>query len=61
MTIVWLSRYAEEIPGLPAEGWQAAVACSTLFAFALLLAWPVILLAWLARPDVRQETAGWPP
>jgi len=59
--LVWLSRHAEEIPGLPAEGWQGTATCGALFALALLLAWPVVLLVWLARPDVRQETAGWPP
>lgn len=59
--LMWLARYAGEIPGVPAEGWQGTAGCSVVFAFALLLVWPVVLLVWLSRPGVRRETAGWPP
>jgi hypothetical protein len=59
--LVWLSRYAGEIPGVPAGDWQGTATCGLVFGVALLLVWPVFLLVWLARSDVREETAGWPP
>lgn len=57
----WLSDHVEEITGLSAEGWQGTATLGVLIAAALLLVWPAILLIWLARTDVRQEIAGWPP
>jgi len=59
--LVWLSRYAGEIPGVPAEGWQGTATFGVVLGVALLLVWPVFLLAWLSRPGVRRETAGWLP
>lgn len=59
--LTWFSRYGGEIPGVPATGWQGTAACAVVFGLALLLAWPVVLLGWLARADVRRETAGWAP
>lgn len=58
---VWLARHAGEIPGIPAEGWQGFATCGMIVALAVLLAWPVFLLVWLAKPEVREQVAGWPP
>jgi hypothetical protein len=57
---VWLlSRYAGEIPGTSIVSGQTAAALGIGFALLLLLAFPVFLLVWLARPDVRTEYASW--
>ena len=40
-------------------GWQAATALGIGFALVLLLAFPVFLLVWLARPEVRAEYSSW--
>lgn len=58
--VVWFSHHAGEIPGLPAQGWQSAATCGVALALVLLLAWPVCLLVWFAKPEVREEIAGWP-
>lgn len=55
----WMSRHAHEIPALPPTGWQGPTTWAIALAFTLLLAWPVTLLSWLARPQARQEIASW--
>lgn len=54
-----LSRYRGEIPGLPIVSWQTAAALGIGFAVVLLLAFPVFLLVWFARPEVRAEYSSW--
>ena len=57
---VWLlSRYAGEIPSVPLVNWHTAAALGTGFALVLLLAFPIFLLVWLARPDMRAEYLSW--
>ena len=57
---IWLlSRYAGDIPGLSIVSWQTAAALGLGFALVLLLAFPVFLLVWFARPFVRSEYSSW--
>lgn len=57
---VWLlSRYAGEIPGTSIVSWQTAATLGIGFALLLMIAFPVFLLVWLARPDVKTEYASW--
>lgn len=57
---IWLlSRYGEAIPSMSAVSWQAAAAFGVSLALVMLLAYPVFLLVWLARPDVKAEYVSW--
>jgi hypothetical protein len=55
----WLSRYGGEIAGLPPGTWQAAAAFGLAVALVILLAFPVFLIIWLARKEVRAEYESW--
>jgi len=54
-----LSRYTGEVAGLPVFSWQTAAALGIGFALVLMLAFPVFLLVWLGRPEVRAEYSSW--
>lgn len=56
----WLLRFQGEIVGIPYATWQGFAVLGILMALALLLAWPVFLLVWFARPEIRAEVAEWP-
>lgn len=54
-----LSRYSGEIPGVSIVSWQTAAVLGIGFALVLLLAFPVFLLVWLAKSEVREEYSSW--
>jgi hypothetical protein len=54
-----LSRYSGDIPGVSLVSWQSAAALGIGFALVLLLSYPVFLLVWLARPEVKAEYSSW--
>jgi hypothetical protein len=57
---VWLLfRYTGEIPGTSIVSGQTAATLGIGFALVLLLAFPVFLLVWLARPEVKTEYSSW--
>ncbi|UCF40698.1 MAG: hypothetical protein JSW43_13405 [Gemmatimonadota bacterium] len=56
----WLSRYQGEIPGISHIAWQGFVVFGVVVAFVVLLAWPIFLLVWFGRPDIRAEWEEWP-
>jgi hypothetical protein len=58
--IWWLSRYPEGLIGIPAATWQGFAAFGIAVALVLLLAFPVFLLIWFSRGEVRAEYEGWP-
>lgn len=58
--IWWLPRHAAEIPGLSLASWQAWAVFGIVFALVLILAFPVFLLLWFSKLDVRAEVETWP-
>lgn len=42
-----------------AAGFEAFAALGLALALALIVAWPILLLAWLTRPAVKAEAATW--
>lgn len=58
--IWWLSRYEGEIMGVAPATWQGNAAFGIAVALVVLLAFPVFLLVWLSRGDVRAEYEAWP-
>ena len=58
--IWWLSRYTGQIMGIPPATLQGYAAFGIAVALVVLLAFPVFLLIWLARIDVRAEYEAWP-
>lgn len=56
-----LGTYSGQIQGLAGAGWQAAVVFGLVVAVLLMLAYPVFLLVWLARPAIRSQVSGWRP
>ncbi len=57
----WLSRITEQLDSLAPMGWQGYAVLGTVLATVLMLAFPVFLLVWLARPRVRQQWEAWLP
>lgn len=55
----WLSAITGQLDSLAPDGWQGYAVLGTVVATALMLAFPVFLLVWLARPEVTEEWAGW--
>jgi hypothetical protein len=59
----WLSQRTEEITraaGVSPAAWQGYAAFGIAVALVLLLAFPVFLLIWFARRDVKAEYETWP-
>lgn len=56
----WLRQYQGEIPGISHIAWQGFAMLGILFALAVLLAWPIFLLVWFGRADIRAEYEEWP-
>lgn len=54
-----LPLYSARITDVAGRGWQPIASFGALLALALLLAFPVFLLVWLSRPDVRAELETW--
>jgi hypothetical protein len=57
--IWWLQRHAGEISGLSQVSWQGYAAFGIVLALVLLLAYPVFLLLWFSKADVRAECETW--
>jgi hypothetical protein len=55
----WLQRQGGVSTVTGVEHWQGYVVFGLAVAVVLLLAYPVFLLAWFARPDVRAEYEAW--
>lgn len=55
----WMAEYGDELAGLAGTGWEGSTVLGLLLALAILLAYPVFLLVWLARPPVRTECLTW--
>jgi hypothetical protein len=58
--ISWFRGYSEDLAGISGAEWQGYAVFGTVVALAVLLAWPVFLLVWFRRPDVRLEYEEWP-
>jgi len=56
---LWLLRHGSELSVLAAPGVRGYVAFAIALSLVLLLAFPVFLLAWLSRADVRTEYESW--
>jgi hypothetical protein len=59
----WLSQRTEEIAdvaGISPAVWQGYAEFGIAVALVLLLAFPVFLLMWFAKSDVKVEYEGWP-
>lgn len=56
----WLARQAGEIAGLSPARWQAWAVLGIGLALVLILAFPVFLLLWFSKLDVRAEVEAWP-
>lgn len=57
----WMMKHAGEISDLAAGAeWQGYAIFGVVLALAMLLAFPIFLLVWLARPDTQTEWTTWP-
>ena len=59
VSLLWIVRYSHRLTDIAPTGWQGPAVFGILVSLALLLVYPVFLLVWLARPDVREEFQGW--
>lgn len=57
--IWWLSRYPTDVMGIPPSTWQGFAAFGIAVALVILLAFPVFLLVWFSRDEVRAEYESW--
>lgn len=57
--IWWLSGYTGQVAGVSAAEWQGYAAFGIAVAVVILLAFPLFLLVWLARREVRAEYESW--
>lgn len=58
---LWLHRHGAELPALASSGLRGYLVFALALTLVLLLAFPVFLLVWLSRPDVRTECEAWGP
>jgi hypothetical protein len=58
--IWWFSQHPGGFMGIPASTWQGYAAFGIAVALVILLAFPVFLLIWFSRSDVRAEYESWP-
>jgi hypothetical protein len=58
--IWWLSQYPGGFMGIPPATWQGYAAFGIAVALVVLLAFPVFLLIWFSRSEVREEYERWP-
>ena len=58
--IWWLQRNEQVLSDLANTEWQGAASFGVLVALAIMIAFPVFLLVFLAKPEVRREYASWP-
>jgi len=56
----FIQRHAAEVRELAGAGWQAAIALGLGVAAIVMVAYPVFLLAWLARRETRADWERWP-
>ncbi len=56
----WLSQYPGGFMGIPPATWQGYAAFGIVVALVVLLAFPVFLVIWFSRSEVREEYARWP-
>jgi hypothetical protein len=55
----WVSRYVGGAPDVSAVYWYGSATFGIIVALSILLAYPVFLLYWLSRDDVRDEYRSW--
>ena len=58
--ISWFRGYSDELAGVPAEVWQSYAVFGIVIAMAVMMAFPLFLLVWFGRPEIRTEYEGWP-
>lgn len=58
--IAWFGRYGDQVPVPPGTEWQGTAAFAIALALLIMLAYPIFLLLWLRRPDVKIEYLSWP-
>ncbi len=55
----WVGKYGGEVAELAGPGWENPALFGAVAAVALLSAYPVFLLVWLARAPVKEEIRRW--
>lgn len=55
----WLGRHGWALPDPGLPGWHGFAVFVLVLTFAILLIFPVVMLVWLARSDVRAEYGSW--
>ena len=60
-TSTWMASHAGEIDAMGSTAvWMQYATVGIVITFAVLLAYPVFLLVWFARPQVQAVVADWP-
>ena len=54
-----LSAWSDDMAQIAGAGWEAWVAYGLWTALAMMLAWPLFLLIWFARQNVKSEVESW--
>jgi hypothetical protein len=57
--LLWVQRYVGGVPDVSAVYWYGSATFGIIVALSILLAFPVFLLYWLSRADVRAEYGSW--
>jgi uncharacterized membrane protein YedE/YeeE len=58
--ISWFKGYSGELAGVPAGVWQGYAVFGIVVAMAVMMTFPLFLLFWFRRPDIRTEYEEWP-
>ena len=58
--ISWFKGYSGDLAGVPVGVWQGYAVFGIVIAMAVMMAYPLFLLFWFGRHDVRTEYEEWP-
>ncbi len=58
--ISWFKGYSGDLAGVPVGAWQGYAVFGIAIALVVMLAYPLFLLLWFGRPDIRTEYEEWP-
>ncbi len=57
----WMAGHVGEIRKLaPGADWESSVVFGILLTLIIMAAFPVFLLIWFSRPEIKAQLAGWP-
>lgn len=59
--VLWMFIHAAELRQLaPSADWEGSTALAILLVLIIMAAFPVFLLSWFSRPEIKAQFAAWP-